>query len=264
MARVKQELSEGRRCQIFAVYTRKHDVTARLESILNQEGIRTAVLRANVDTSKREGWYERQVGQGVQAVIAHPKLVETGLDLLEFPTIIFYESGYSLHTLRQASRRSWRIGQRWPVRVVFLCYEGTMQTACLRLMGKKLLVALTMEGKFAGEGLQSIDEDDDMLAAMARELVEKSGIGESADAVWKSLNAEHQKLFPADSKSSHADVSVERDALPRVESATEAIDQAPLADPALVITPGNHSVLLLGRRRRSRPPIPEQASLFNF
>jgi len=28
-----------------------------------------------------------------------------------------------------------------------------------------------MEGKFAGEGLQSIDEDDDMLSAMARELV---------------------------------------------------------------------------------------------
>ncbi len=100
--------------------------------------------------------------------------METGLDLLDFPTIIFYESGYSLHTLRQASRRSWRIGQRRPVRVKFLCYEGTMQTACLRFMGKKLLVALTMEGKFAGEGLQNIDEDDDMLSAMARELVERN------------------------------------------------------------------------------------------
>jgi len=110
--------------------------------------------------------------------------------------ILFYESGYSLHTLRQASRRSWRIGQRRPVRVKFLCYEGTMQTSCLRLMGKKLLVALTMEGKFAGEGLQSIDEDDDMLSAMARELVERNGIGETADSVWKALNAEHQKLFP--------------------------------------------------------------------
>jgi hypothetical protein len=53
-------------------------------------------------------------------VICHPKLVETGLDLLDFPTIIFYESGYSLHTLRQAGRRSWRIGQRRPVRVKFL------------------------------------------------------------------------------------------------------------------------------------------------
>jgi hypothetical protein len=42
-----------------------------------------------------------------------------------------------------------------------------------------------MEGKFAGEGLQTIDEDDDMLSAMARELVERNGIGETADAVWK-------------------------------------------------------------------------------
>jgi hypothetical protein len=129
-------------------------------------------------------------------VIGHPKLVETGLDLLDFPTIIFYESGYSLHTLRQESRRSWRIGQKQPVRVKFLCYEGTMQGSRLRLMGKKLLVALTIEGKFAGEGLQSFDEDDDMLSARARELVEKNGIGDTADAVWRSLNEEHQKLFP--------------------------------------------------------------------
>lgn len=101
-------------------------------------------FKANVDTSKREAWYARQVKEGVQVVIGHPKLVETGLDLLDFPTIIFYESGYSLHTLRQASRRSWRIGQSQVVRVKFLCYEGTMQGSCLRLMGKKLLVALTI------------------------------------------------------------------------------------------------------------------------
>jgi hypothetical protein len=81
-------------------------------------------------------------------VICHPKLVETGLDLLAFPTIYFYETGYSLHTLRQASRRSWRIGQRFPVRVKFVTYLGTMQETCLRLMGKKMLVALMMEGKF--------------------------------------------------------------------------------------------------------------------
>jgi hypothetical protein len=38
-----------------------------------------------------------------------------------------------------------------------------------------------MEGKFVGEGLQTLDEDDDMLTAMAKELVEKNGIGEGAD-----------------------------------------------------------------------------------
>ncbi len=118
-----------------------------------------------------------------------PKIVETGLDLLDFPTILFLETGYSLHTLRQASRRSWRIGQHRPVEVKFFAYRGTMQEVCLRLMGKKLLVALAMEGKFASEGLQAIDGDDDILTAMARELVQNKGIGESADSVWRSLGS---------------------------------------------------------------------------
>jgi hypothetical protein len=52
-----------------------------------------------------------------------------------------------------------------------------MQSACLRLMGKKLLVSLAMEGNFCREGLQSLEEDDDMLTAMARELVTERGIG---------------------------------------------------------------------------------------
>src|SRR5260370_2505191 len=119
--------------------------------------------------------------EGVHVFISHPRLVETGLDLLFAPTIIFHESGYSLHTLRQASRRSWRIGQQQPVRLKFLCYERTMQAKCLRLLGKKLLVALAVEGKFAGDGLQTLDEDDDMLTSMAKELVQKNAIGEGAD-----------------------------------------------------------------------------------
>jgi Helicase conserved C-terminal domain len=260
---IRKELAEGRRCQIFAVYTRKHDVTARLQGILSKEGIRTAVLRASVDTSKREAWYARQIKEEVQVVISHPKLVETGLDLLDFPTIIFYESGYSLHTLRQASRRSWRIGQRKPVRVKFLCYEGTMQTACLRLMGKKLLVALTMEGKFAGEGLQNIDQDDDMLSAMARELVERNGIGETADAVWKVLNAEHEKLFPATS-GSNPDVSPmdASQVLPETQSDPASLLGEAIAGHSVLIF-GHRPGSLTGRKPRSRA-VPEQASLFNL
>jgi hypothetical protein len=133
---------------------------------------------------------------GVEVVICHPKLVETGLDLLAFPTLYFYETGYSLHTLRQASRRSWRIGQRFPVRVKFVTYSGTMQETCLRLMGKKMLVALMMEGKFSGEGLQALDTDEDLISAMARELVEKAGVGESADAIWRELDQEKEKIQP--------------------------------------------------------------------
>jgi hypothetical protein len=204
---VKAELAEGRLCHVFAVYTKTHDVPARISEVLSRAGIRTAILRASVPTTQREAWYAKKVAEGVQVVICHPKLVETGLDLLDFPTLIFYETGYSLHTLRQSSRRSWRIGQDRPVKVIFLCQEGTMQTKCLRLMGKKLLVALTLEGKFAGEGLHDIEDDDDMLAAMARELVQKDGIGETADQIWSQLKEVYDQL----PRATHEE-------MPRVES----------------------------------------------
>jgi hypothetical protein len=184
---VKAELSRGRRCQIYAIYTQKRDVTRRLERILVDAGIRVAVLTTDVPPENREAWYERQLREGVQAVICHPKLVQTGLDLIEFPTILFYETGYSIYVLRQASRRSWRIGQRLPVKVKFLHYRDSMQETCLRLMGKKLLVSLAMEGKFSSEGLQSINDEDDILMAMARELVTEKGIGEKADEVWSAI-----------------------------------------------------------------------------
>jgi hypothetical protein len=187
MEEVKASLERGRKVQVYAVYTQKRDVTRRLESILTKEGIRVGVLTTEVAPEHREAWYENQLRAGMQVCIAHPRLVQTGLDLWAMVDIFFYETGYSIYTLRQASRRSWRIGQKKDVKVKFFFYAGTMQETCLRLMGKKLLVSLAMEGKFANDGLQAIDEGDDILMAMARELVTEKGIGETADAVWKTL-----------------------------------------------------------------------------
>jgi len=131
-------------------------------------------------------------------------------------------------------------------------------------MGKKLLVALTMEGKFAGEGLQSIDEDDDMLSAMARELVERDGIGETADAVWRALNTEHQKLFPTNS---HRDDDASAIEVPGILLETQS-DPTSLVegamDAASIVVFGQRPQSLSGRRRRGRPAVPEQASLFGF
>jgi hypothetical protein len=209
---VKASLERGRKVQVYAVYTQKRDVTRRLENILAKEGIRVAVLTTEVAPEQRESWYERQLRAGVQVVIAHPRLVQTGLDLWSFPDIFFYETGYSIYTLRQASRRSWRIGQWSNVNVKFFYYAGTMQEACLRLMGKKLLVSLAMEGKFATDGLQAIDEGDDILMAMARELVTEKGIGESADAIWKNLVEKQAEVFgvpAADTSPSEIESSAE-------------------------------------------------------
>ncbi len=193
----KKELALGRAVQLYAVYTQKRDVTRRLKELLVREGIQAEVLTADVPPEQREAWYERHLKKGMQVSICHPKLVMTGLDILACATILFYETGYSTYVLRQASRRSWRIGQKNPVRVGFLVYAGTAQESCLRLMGKKLLVSLAMEGKLQAEGLQCMDEDDDLMTAMARELVTKQGVGEEAATIWRSLQITHAPASPA-------------------------------------------------------------------
>src|SRR3989304_16590 len=65
---------------------------------------------------------------------------------------------YSVYTMRQASRRSWRIGQRLPVRVIYFAYSGTLQAQALALVAKKLKSSLAVEGELGGPGAGAGDE----------------------------------------------------------------------------------------------------------
>ena len=56
-----------------------------------------------------------------------------------------------------------------------------------------MLVSLALEGKLAAHGLTAMEEDDDVLTALARELVTEKGIGECAAAVWHSLKQQHKR-----------------------------------------------------------------------
>lgn len=201
---VQMELSRNRRCQIYVEYTNEHDVRARLAAVLEKHGIRVAILPSSVATDKREEWYASRLAEGVQVVICHPRLVATGLDLLAFPTMIFYQMPYSLHTLRQASRRSWRIGQKNKVRVLFFCAKETVQTKCVTLMGKKMLCALAMEGKFSGEGLEAEDTDGDLFTSLAKELLSQEGVKESVNEVWSMLRREREALLTTTGEHAHA------------------------------------------------------------
>ena len=47
-------------------------------------------------------------------LITNPRLVPTGLDLVNFASVVFAEVEYSLDALWQALRRVWRLGQTRP------------------------------------------------------------------------------------------------------------------------------------------------------
>ena len=141
--------------------------------LLREEGYRADILTPNVATEKREEWVEKRVKSGLQVLITNPRCVETGLDLNAFTTLIFYSMGYNLFTLRQASRRSWRINQTAPrVEVYMLYYTDTMQAKAMKLMASKLAVAGIIEGTFSEEGLAAMSDVKDLTSQMAKELAQ--------------------------------------------------------------------------------------------
>ncbi len=74
--------------------------------------------------------------------------------------------------MRQASRRSWRIGQTQPVRLVFMSYRDTLQADALKLVAKKLQSSLAVEGELPEDGLAAFGDDgDDLMMALARKIV---------------------------------------------------------------------------------------------
>jgi superfamily II DNA or RNA helicase len=166
---IRREALEGRRVLVYVTHTESRDITGRLAGLVGRAGFRVAVLKSDtVAAEKREEWVEKRVKEGIHALIVHPRCVQTGLDLLDFPTIVYHEVEYSTYVLRQASRRSWRIGQQRPVRVYFTAYEGTMQAQALALIARKLRASLMVDGELGEEGLSEFADEGDFFRDLAR------------------------------------------------------------------------------------------------
>jgi superfamily II DNA or RNA helicase len=122
----KAERAVGRKALVYVRQTGERDIQPRLKSVLEKAGLRAKVLTSSVDARKREQWIERHAG-GIDVLIVNPRLVQTGLDLVQFCTVVFYGLEYSLYVLWQSMRRVWRLGQTKPVKVIFTAYQGTLE-----------------------------------------------------------------------------------------------------------------------------------------
>ena len=191
---IAQERMAGRRVLVYVTHTGTRDITGRMQAFLTRNGFRSAVMKADaVAPDKREAWVAKRVEEGIDVLICHPRLVQTGLDLIDFPTIVWFETDYSVYTMRQASRRSWRIGQTRPVKVVFMAYRNTLQADALKLVAQKLQSSLAVEGELPDDGLAAYGDDgDDLMLALARKLVAGDEDSE-ADSV-ESIFAQAQQV----------------------------------------------------------------------
>ncbi len=255
---VAAERLQGRRVLVYATHTGTRDITERMDDFLTRHGFKVAVMKADaVAPERREAWVAKRVEEGVDVLVCHPRLVQTGLDLIEFPTICWYETDYSVYTMRQASRRSWRIGQTEPVQVVFMAYRNTLQADALQLVAKKLQSSLAVEGELPEDGLAAYGDDgDDLMLALARKIVAGE---EDADSV-ESVFAQAQQVA-ADAEALLVDKGW-HEPEPAVVAATET--DAPERQGSLFSWTEFMAEEPAEPTRRGRRPAPASISLFEW
>lgn len=167
---VRSEAQQGRRVIVYARQTGTRDIQPQLLQILTDAGLRAEVLTSSVSTRKREKWLEKHAAS-MDALISNPRLVETGLDLVQFATVVFYEISYSLYTMWQATRRVWRLRQKRPVKIMYTAYADSLEAQALALMGKKMKAAQLLYGDDVGGAIVP-QEDDNFLTQLARTVLD--------------------------------------------------------------------------------------------
>lgn len=166
------EQREDRKVLVYVRQTGTRDIQPRLQSILEEVGLRAVILPGSVSPKKREQWI-RDRSDEIDVLITNPRKVETGLDLVMFSTAIFYEIEYSLFTIWQAMRRVWRLGQTQPVKVLFPVYSESMESAALALMGQKMQAALLLYGDNAASAItDEAGGSGDFTAELAAKILD--------------------------------------------------------------------------------------------
>ena len=84
---------DKRKTVVYCVHTETRDITERLKKILGDAGLEAEVLKAaKVKAGEREEWIQSFKGD---VLITHPRNVQTGLDLIQFHEVVWYQQDYS-------------------------------------------------------------------------------------------------------------------------------------------------------------------------
>ncbi|MBW7932246.1 MAG: hypothetical protein H3C62_01275 [Gemmatimonadaceae bacterium] len=192
------ERDAGRRVLVYLQQMNRRDPSMRLESLLREAGLRVATLRSGtVKREDREEWVSAKLEEGLDVLLTQPSLVQTGIDLLGLPSLVFFQPDMSTYRARQASRRSWRLGQDRPVNVLFATYDGTLAAQSLGLVARKLRAADRVDGRLV-EGLAASAADDqgDLLDAIMRQVL-TGRAGEGGGGFEEYPLPQDQDLSPA-------------------------------------------------------------------
>lgn len=185
---IQDNRNDGRRVIVYTHYT-SDGVNNYLSNKLKAEGFNVTTLNkegerslsttgdlVRVKKDDREEFVKNEVKKGSEVLIVNPTLVQTGVNLIDFHSIVYYQLSYQVYTVRQADRRTWRIGQTKDCSIYFIYYKDTIQEDIAKLMATKIVAAEAIEGDMDADGLASITDTRTPEEELAQKFYDKMSV----------------------------------------------------------------------------------------
>jgi len=179
---VKENLGRGRKSFVFTNFTGGHSkykkgeiINDRLCRIFKEHNIKAKCLKRTVKPSDREQYIKDN--PEIDVWISNPILVSVSLDLLEFPSLIFYNMDYEPLKINQTSHRAYRATQTKDCETYYMYSDGIEEKIFKSVM-LKIIEAKAIQGEYNIDDFNSIKRT---ASSLGKELFECINVEESID-----------------------------------------------------------------------------------
>lgn len=200
---ILKEQAEDRNCFVYCEYTGGDDaITYRIKDVVEKNcklayNEVTVMESSSPSAVEREEWMHQKAMEGTRVFICNAKCVATGLDFAfqylgrdyNYPTIIFYQTGYDMIKIWQASRRHYRLNQTMECRTYYIVSDDTLQPDVVEMIANKEAATSAIQGQFSSEGLSAMARGIDPRVALAQSVAEQSeskkrGLQQMMDVIY--------------------------------------------------------------------------------
>ena len=126
--------------------------------------------------------------------ITNPILVKEGLDLIDYPIIIFYNFDYDPLKIQQASRRAYRSIQTVDCETYYFYYKDSVEEKIMKSITLKKIEMNAIEGKYNLDDFSLIKRT---ASALGKELYDCINVSDSLSKLNQNqIKAKDIKLHP--------------------------------------------------------------------
>ena len=196
---VKDELSLNRKCLVYTDFTGGNSkyqdddmISQRLENLFKKNNIKAKILKASIKPIDRMDYINKN--SDVEVWITNPTLVKEGLDLINYPTIIYYNFDYEPLKIQQGAHRAWRSTQKNYCKTYYMYCVDTIEEKIIKSVTLKKMEMNALEGKYDIDDFNLVKRT---ASALGKELFECIDVNSSLNALNKNqVRANSIKLHP--------------------------------------------------------------------